>query len=237
MWSECAPTLLPRRLWPTGWGFFGERGTGAARLSSCSGVGLDGRKCCCRLLWRILLATSRMLCSVAVSGVVLPTVPDLRRRNQAWKEVALHPPLSSGPASAGPAAVPGGNGTGGVPNSALRPSWCGTGGPPGLRRPASSKAQPVPCGQTAWSKALSGLDGPPLPGLVCSAAPLAQSSPKHRHSPTLSLIHRPPNVRPSYARSLVPTPSETDPPPLMGCGMPAPLRRKLNQLSRPCGAG
>ena len=37
------------------------------------------------------------------------------------------------------------------------PSWCDTGGPPS---PASSRAQPVPRGPTAWSNALSGLNGP-----------------------------------------------------------------------------
>ena len=42
-----------------------------------------------------------MLCSVAVSGVMLPTVPDLHGKDKikkAWKEVARHPPLSVGPA-------------------------------------------------------------------------------------------------------------------------------------------
>ena len=47
----------------------------------------------------------KLLCSVAVSGVMLPTVSDLRRQNKsAWKdsEVARHPPwpLSAGPAGA-----------------------------------------------------------------------------------------------------------------------------------------
>ena len=45
-----------------------------------------------------------------------------------------------------------------------------------------------------------------LPGLACSAGPLAQSLPKHRHS----LAHRPLHVRPSYARSLIPSPSKTE---------------------------
>ena len=42
-----------------------------------------------------------------------------------------------------------------------------------------------------WFTALSWLDGPsaPLPGLVYSAAPLEQSSPKHRHSPTQFFTH------------------------------------------------
>ena len=43
----------------------------------------------------------RMLSFIAVSGVMLPTVPDLDRKKEekpAWKEVARHPPLSAGPA-------------------------------------------------------------------------------------------------------------------------------------------
>ena len=42
----------------------------------------------------------------------------------------------------------------------LWPSWCDTEWPPSLLRPASSRAQPVPRGQTTWSSALIGLDGP-----------------------------------------------------------------------------
>ena len=37
-----------------------------------------------------LTEVSRMLCSVAVSDVMLPTMPDLHKKNQAWKEVATH---------------------------------------------------------------------------------------------------------------------------------------------------
>ena len=95
----------------------------------------------------------------------------------------------------------------------LRPSWCDTRGPlrlpsspgPSLRHPAISRAQPVPRGKT-WSAALSGLDGPPdtTTILVCPAGPPAQSSPKHSHSLTQSLTHKPFEVRPSHARSLVP---------------------------------
>ena len=58
----------------------------------------------------------------------------------------------------------------------------------------------------------------PLAGLVCSAATPAQSSPKHRHLPSPPFTHSPPDVRPSFARSLVPTPFKTvdqNPPPLM----------------------
>ena len=47
-----------------------------------------------------------MLCSVAVSGVMLQTVPDLdRKKKQAWTEEALNPPLSTGPASPAGAAL------------------------------------------------------------------------------------------------------------------------------------
>ena len=51
-------------------------------LGSCSGGGLPGRTCCCRWLSLALLAISRMPCSVAVSGVMLPTVPNLRTHTQ-----------------------------------------------------------------------------------------------------------------------------------------------------------
>ena len=48
------------------------------------------KDCCCRWLLLDLLAVSRMLCSVAVLGTMLPTVPDLHRKKkkQAWNEVA-----------------------------------------------------------------------------------------------------------------------------------------------------
>ena len=51
----------------------------------------------------------------------------------------------------------------------------------------------------------------PLPGkgLVCSASPLAQSSPKHTYSPTQSFTHWPLDLLPSSAHSLVPTPYKT----------------------------
>ena len=79
--SECAPTCpfhLARSL--AGWARFGwNRGTGAASLGSCSGGCCAARTCSCCWLWRVLLAISRMLCSVAVSGVMLPTVPDRSR--------------------------------------------------------------------------------------------------------------------------------------------------------------
>ena len=65
---------------------------------------LGWKDCCCHWLWLVLLAISRMLCSVAVYGVNSPTLSDLhRKKNQAWKEVALHSPPSAklaGPAGA-----------------------------------------------------------------------------------------------------------------------------------------
>ena len=90
----------------------------------------------------------------------------------------------------------------------LWPSCGDTGGPRSLLRPASSRARPVPHAQSAWSTALSGLDGPSdstarLSLVVCPAAPLAQSSLKHIHSPTQSFTHWSLDGRPSYARSLV----------------------------------
>ena len=81
----------------------------------------------------------------------------------------------------------------------------------------------------------------PLPGLACSAAMPAQSSSKHRHSPSPHFTHSPPDVRPSFARSLVPTPFKTvdqnPPPPSDGMGKACTLRCELNLLGRPCGAG
>ena len=82
----------------------------------------------------------------------------------------------------------------------------------------------------------------PLPGLVCPAAPLVQSSPKHRHSPTQFFTYRHFDVRPSYAWSLVTAQSQTvDQTPLVGWGKSAPLQSRcelnVNLLGRPCGAG
>ena len=55
---------------------------------------LGWKDCCCCWLSLDLLAISRMLCSVADKGVMLPTVPDpCKKEKQAWKEVALHPLL------------------------------------------------------------------------------------------------------------------------------------------------
>ena len=60
------------------------------------------KDCCCRWLLLDLLAISRMLCSVAVSGVMLLTLPDLaeREKKQAWPYTLCSPPglLAAGPA-------------------------------------------------------------------------------------------------------------------------------------------
>ena len=48
---------------------------------------LGWKDCCCRWLWRVLPAISRMLCSVAVSGVRLSAIPDpCRRKNRHRKK-------------------------------------------------------------------------------------------------------------------------------------------------------
>ena len=91
----------------------GERGTGAARRDSCSGGGLAGRTCCCRWLWRVLLAISRMLCSAAVSGFVLSTESDLRRREKLGMERS-----DPTPAVVCITGLPGGSCTGGAPTAA-----------------------------------------------------------------------------------------------------------------------
>ena len=41
----------------------------------------DWKDCCCGWLWLELLALSRMLCSVAISDILLPTVSNIRRRS------------------------------------------------------------------------------------------------------------------------------------------------------------
>ena len=69
-----------------------------------------GWKDCCRgWLWLDLLAISRtlLLCSVAVSGVMLPTVPDLAGKKtktdmERSGPTRLHPPHSAGPAACRP---------------------------------------------------------------------------------------------------------------------------------------
>ena len=72
----------------------------AAKARRSGSDWLEGACCCC-WLWRVLPAISRIFCSVSVWGVKLPTVPDLCRKSQTWKEVALHSSPSIGPA--GPA--------------------------------------------------------------------------------------------------------------------------------------
>ena len=110
--------------------------------------------------------------------------------------------------------------------------------------PVSDPDQTVPCLLLPGPLLSAGLMSyqTPLPGLVCPAAPLVQSSPKHRHSPTQSFTYRHFDVRPSYAWSLVPAQSQTvDQTPLIGWGKSAPLQSRcelnVNLLGRPCGAG
>ena len=57
-------------------------------------------------------------------------------------------------------------------------------------------------------------------------------------SPTQYFTHWPLDLRPSYARSLIPSPCKTvdqNPPPLKGWGRPAPSQCELNLLGRPWG--
>ena len=70
------------------------------------GLRLCWNDCCCGWLWLDPLATSRMLCSVAVWGVMLPTVPDLagirkkkNRHGKKWPYTLRFPPgrLAAGP--------------------------------------------------------------------------------------------------------------------------------------------
>ena len=279
------------------------------------GWSLGWKDCCYGWLLLDLLTIWRMLCSIAVSCVMLPTVPDLRRRKT--RQVALHRLLFAEPA--GPAgaaqeehlllqrsasAVELHH----ISFACLRESvytwlqnvhWLDNSLPPyylrqagrrGAEKRGTRAATTIPSfrsysgsqtsqvlsrwTETTWLASLGWPSGPAgatlegslacfarrawgpsrchadrlsrlllssglmalqtsQPGLVWSAAPLAQSSPKHTHSLNQSFAHWPLDVRPSYARSLVPTPSKTvnQTPPR------APLWCELNLLGRPCGAG
>ena len=68
-----------------------------------------------------LLVIPRMLCSVAVSSVMLPTVPELHRNKKTGRE-------RSGPTPSAPhrASWPGGRGTGGAPTAAAERHSCWT---------------------------------------------------------------------------------------------------------------
>ena len=119
---------------------------------------LGWKDCCCRWLWRVLLAILRM---PAPSGVMLTTVPDLRRKSQAWKEVACTQRLSPGRLAR-------------REEHLLLPSG-DTEGPPSWLRPASSRAQQVPRGQSTCLPGLRLSQGlmahqTPISGLVCSTA-------------------------------------------------------------------
>ena len=81
MLSQNVPRLddsLPRSLWPNGRGLLGKKDLRGSfyhpprALGSCSGGGLPGRTAAAVLL----LAISRMFCSVSGLGVMLLTVPD-----------------------------------------------------------------------------------------------------------------------------------------------------------------
>ena len=76
-------SFLPRRLWQHACWVAGKEGPAPPALAAAQ-----------VWLWRVLLAISRMLCSITVSRVMLPTVSDLGRKSQARREVARHPPFS-----------------------------------------------------------------------------------------------------------------------------------------------
>ena len=84
-------------------------------------VGWKDRDCCCGWLLLDLLVIPRMLCSVAVSSVMLPTVPELHRNKKTGRE-------RSGPTPSAPhrASWPGGRGTGGAPTAAAERHSCWT---------------------------------------------------------------------------------------------------------------
>ena len=84
-------------------------------------------------------------------------------------------------------------------------SWCYTGGQPSLLRQASSREQMIPCRQSIWSAALRGLGGPSNTttrlSLFCWVASSVFSQ---TQTFTQSFTHRPHDVTPSYAQSLLP---------------------------------
>ena len=129
------------------------------------------------------------------------------------------------------------------PLLALLPSWCNTGGLPSLLRAASSRAQQIPREQTTWYSAGLMAHQTPLP--LCSAGPLAQSLPEHRHSPTQSFTERPLDWGQGMLSHWSLTPSKTVdqifPPWWDGEGLRLschiiPRLCELNLLCRTCGA-
>ena len=85
-------------------------------------------------------------------------------------------------------------------------------------RPASSRAQPVPSGQTDLVHGSQRARWPIPPhyqGNQAPSVPLHRQRSRHpstdRHSPTPPFTHRPPDGRPGCARSRVPTPSQLTP--------------------------
>ena len=108
----CDDSLLPRRLWPADQEGVsaGKEGPAlqflinflssllaAAQVEAC--LELAGRTRCCGWFSLDLLAILRMLCSVAVSGVMLPTVPGLRRRGRNKKQKQSSMQIFINPAS------------------------------------------------------------------------------------------------------------------------------------------
>ena len=165
-------------------------------LGSCSGGGLPGRTCCCRWLSLALLAISRMPCSVAVSGVMLPTVPNLRTHTQVRRR--KNPGMErSGPALTAfrRAGWPGGSGPGGAPASALGPAGATLEDHLAFfarraRRPGRCRADRLPGLRCLNGHRASGLDGPSDTttrlGLFCCTASAVVTQ---AHTLTHSIFH------------------------------------------------
>ena len=101
----------------------------------------------------------------------------------------------------------------------------------------------MPRGQTTWSTALTGLDGPSdittrLSLLSCTAGPVVTQA----HTFTHSIIFHSLDSQCEDTICLVTGPNtiqdcRQDPPALMGWGRQVPLQCELNLLGRPCGTG
>ena len=79
------------------------------------------KDCCCGWLLLDLLEIPTMLCSVAVSGVMLPTVPDLHKKEKTGMERS-----GSTPSALRRGSLPGVSCTGGAPTAAEESHCCWT---------------------------------------------------------------------------------------------------------------
>ena len=116
----CADSTTPSSCWPRGGA--GKEGpvllflSSPFRLDSYSGRGLAGRTAAAGSRWNCWRSEE---CPAPLPSLVLCCRLCLtlaEDKTQAWKEVALHSPLSTGPAAPAGAA--------GAPTAAFWPSWC-----------------------------------------------------------------------------------------------------------------